>query len=246
MRGMATFTTTLLVLVAATSAYADELVWDNYPGDLLQDVTYNMSSERNTQVIERTWVVDDVDLLQTPFAEVDPDLIRITGIEWVGARNPGSDPYPFADVIVLNTNLDNGTAVEYWDLSYTYTDYDPDPNPDPHTQTYVGVIVFDEPISIPGEHFYIGARLVGGGYFEGRNHSVTSSIDETIRGRTEGQIKAALFGAPDWRPASEVWYGSDVPGSNFEFAFRLYGYAIPEPASLGLLVIGSLLLVRRR
>jgi hypothetical protein len=55
-----------------------------------------------------------------------------------------------------------------------------------------------------------------------------------------------VFGAPNWRPASQVWYGSDVPSSNFEFAFRVYGFVVPEPASLTLLTVGSLLLVRRR
>jgi hypothetical protein len=243
MRGKATLATVLLALLA-TSARADELIWDNYPGDVLEDATYNMSSERNTQVIESTWIVDDVDILQSPFAGTDPSLIWITRLEWVGARDPDFDPYPTADVILLDTNLDDGTAVVLSDLSYTFTDYDPDPNPDPDTQTYTGVIEFDPPIAIPGEHFYIGARLVGGGWFEGRNHAVTSSIDADIFGRTEGHIKATVFGAPDWRPASEVWYGAPVPSSNFEFAFRVYG--IPEPASLALLVVGSLLLVRRR
>ncbi len=241
-----TLATALLMSLVAISANADELVWDNYPGDVLENATYNMSSERNTQLMESTWIVDDVDILQSPFAGTDPGLILLTRLEWVGARDPAYDPYPTADVILLDTNLDSGTAVEYSDLSYTFTDYDPDPNPDPDTQTYRGVIEFDPPIAIPGEHFYIGARLVGGGWYEGRNHSVTSSIDADIFGRTEGHIQAAVFGAPPpgWRPASVVWYGSDVPSSNFEFAFRIYG--IPEPASLGLLVVGSLLLVRRR
>jgi hypothetical protein len=243
MRGKATLATVLLVLLAA-SAHADELIWDNYPGDVLQDVTYNMSSERNTQIAESTFVVDDVDLLQTPFGEVDPSLIRLTRLEWVGARDPAYDPYPVADVVILDTDFSG--EIEYSDLSYTFADFDPDPNPDPEAQTYTGVIEFETPILIPSEHFYIGARLVGGGFYQGRNHSVTSSVDATIRGRTEGHIRAAVFGAPDWRPASDVWYGGQVPGSNFEFAFRVYGFVIPEPASLGLLLFGSLLLVRRR
>ena len=72
-----------------------------------------------------------------------------------------------------------------------------------------------------------------------------SSIDASLNGQTEGYIKAAVFGAPDWRPTTDVWFGAPSPGINFEFAFKLYS-DVPEPASLGLLAVGGLLLARRR
>ena len=245
MRSQCALTTALLLFAAATSVYADEfLLWDNYPGDVLQDVTFNMSSERNTQVVESTWVVDDVDMAQVP-GRIDPNAITLTRLQWVGARHPDYS-YSLADVIVLDSDPNGPGSVAYLgqNLSYSFTDFDPDPNPDPDAQTYTGVLTLPQPVPVPGEHFYIGVRLVGDGYLEGRNYSVTSSIDSTLRGRTEGYIKAAIFGAPDWRPASDVWYGGPTPTENFEFAFRVW--AVPEPASLGLLLAGSVLLVRRR
>jgi len=240
-------TATLLVLVAASPVYADEvLIWDNYPGDVLENAAYNMSSERNTQVVEATWVVDDVDFAQIPGG--DPDLTMLTRLEWIGARGLGVT-YSTADVILLNRSGDDwNTVYESWDLVYTFTDIETDPDLGPDMQAYEAELTFGEaiPVSELGEHFYIGVRLVGDGYFVGRNHFVTSSIDQAVWGRTEGYIKADVFGAPDWTPASDVWYGADVPGSNFDFAFRVYGYVIPEPASLGLLMIGSLLLAARK
>jgi len=250
MRSKAVLVMTLLALSAGSFVYADEVVlWDNYPGDVLQNAAYNMSSERNTQVVESTWIVDDVDLLQVE-PGFDPGLATLTRLQWVGARQVGFS-YSLADVVILGSEGDGPADVKYLaeDLSYTFTDYDPDPNPDPDTQTYCGELTFPEPISVADlglsdSHFYIGVRLVGDGYQQGRNYFVTSSIDETVRGRTQGYAKGTVFGAPDWTPASEVWYGYSVP-DNFEFAFRLW--AVPEPGSLALLLVGGgLLLVRKR
>ena len=240
MRSRASLRAALFALVAASCAYGGELLWDNYPAGL-QDPTISMSSERNTQIIESTWVVDDVDLDEV-LPGVDPSMITLTRLEWVGARHPGF-AYSAADVIVLDSDLNDLTADEYLDLSYSFTDFDPDPNPDPDAQTYRGEITFGQPIAVPGAHFYIGVRLVGDGFFEGRNHFVTSSVDSTLRGQTEGYIKGAVFGALDWTPASDVWHGIPTPDDNFEFAFRLW--AVPEPASVGLLLVGTVLLARR-
>lgn len=241
MRSKTSFVLLLAALALVGPAWADELLlWDNYPNGL-QDATVSMSSERNTQVTEATWVVDDVDLQQV-IPGVDPGVIALTRLEWIGSREP-TVTYGMADVIVLDSNLDDLTAVEYQDLGYTYTDLDPDPNPDPDAQTYEAQIVFDTPMPIPGEHFYIGVRLVGDGVFQGRNQSVTSSTDATLRGRTEGYTKGAVFGAPEWTPASDVWHGMSTPDENFEFAFRVWG--VPEPASVILLLAGAVVLARR-
>lgn len=251
-------TTVLLLAVTAAPVYADfveEVLWDNYPGDVLQDVTFNMSSERNTQVVESTWVADDVDLDQVPNCPAF-DAIQLTRLTWVGAYDFNFS-YSGADVILLDSDFN--ILHEVSDLSYTVTEEYDDPNspyynPAPNTVTYQAELTFDEPISLvdlvdPGQefdHFYIGVRLVGDGYYEGRNQFVTSSIDTSLRGRTQGYTKAVMFGAPYWRPASDVWYGTPdgTREENFEFAFRLY--AIPEPASIGLLLIGSLTLLVRR
>jgi len=198
-------------------AFGDDLlVWDNFPAGI-QDATFNMSSERNTQVVESTWVVDDVDLAQVPGGTE----LRISRLDWIGARNPDY-AYAKADVIFLDSQLH--TILTLTDLDYTLTDLNPDPNPAPLAQTYQGRIDFDPPIPAEqlGEHFYVGVRLVGAGYQQGRNCFVASSVGQTLRGRTEGYTLAAVFGAPYWRPASDVWYGAPAPGIEFEFAFRLY------------------------
>lgn len=247
---------TLLLSVVVTTARADELLlWDNYPGDVLQDVTYNMTSERNTQIGESTWVVDDVDLVEEPDAP-RPDSIWLTRLEWVGAFDPRFT-YSHADVTLLDENFQ--TVLELADLEYTVKDIHDDPN-DPYynpaadTTTYVAELNFDSPISLaelgedeqPLEYFFIGVRLVGDGDNQGRNYFVTSSKDTTLRGREQGHVKAATFGAPYFRPASDVWFGTPdgTRAENFEFAFRLY--AVPEPASVVLLSVGSLALLARR
>jgi hypothetical protein len=256
MRSRAVFIATLLALAAANWAYADEiLLWDNYCVDppVFQDPSFKLSSERETQIMEATWSADDVDMLQSPLAGVDPAVITLTRLEWVGARDPAWDPYPLADVIILDADPNGGPGVVQYleqDLTYAYTDFDPDPDPDPEAQTYTGVITFDPPIPLTDlgqeiEHFYIGVRLVNGTY-RGRNYFVNSYYDlEAPLGRTEGYTKGATFGAPDWTPSSDVYYGMPAPEYNFEFAFRLW--AIPEPSGIALLALGSgLLLARRR
>jgi hypothetical protein len=238
----ATLVPILLFLTAATTARADQLLWDNYPGGLggLQDIAFNMSSERNTAVYEATWVVDDVDFAQ--LEGVDPGLTTLTRLEWVGARQPGYS-YSTVDVIVLDGDFN--TLFELSDLPYTYTDYASEL--DPTMQLYEAGVSLSAPASpdvdLP-EHIYVGVRLVGDGYYQGRNRHVTNSIDHG-QGRTEGYTRAAIFGAPDWSPASEVWYAPPT-GSQFEFAFRVYADVVPEPASVGLLLTGSVALLRRR
>ncbi len=222
----------LIALLAITAWPAvavgdDVLVWDNYPAGL-QDATFNMSSERNTQIVESTWVVDDVDLSAWPGGFQD---LAISRLVWIGARHPDY-AYGKADVIFLDSQFH--TILTLSDLDYALTDLTPDPNPAPQARTYEGRIDFDPPLAAAdlGEHFYVGVRLVGAGFQQGRNCFVASSVDQTLRGRTEGYVLAAIFGAPYWRPASDVWYGAPAPGINFEFAFRLYAASAACPGDL--------------
>jgi hypothetical protein len=236
----------MLIAVAATTS-ADQLLWDNYPGGVpaLQNINYCMSSERNTGVWDSTWVVDDVDLTQIP--GIEPADVTLTRLEWVGARDAGYG-YSTCDVIILDDDFN--TLLELDDLPYSSVDH-PQHTSD-GLQLYEGNAelaehqhpAFDLPLDLP-EHFYIGVRLVGDGYYAGANRAVTSSIDSTLRGRTEGYTLAPLFGAPDWKPASDVWYAPPT-GSNFEFAMRVYADVIPEPASLIFLLTGVVFMLRRR
>ncbi len=233
-----------LACLAAAGAQAETLLWDNYAGGidaLPNNGAINMSSERNTQVVESTWVVDDAILNASPQQDV-----LLTRLNWYGARDAAYDPYASADVIFLDRSFN--ILLELDDLSFNIVqerDY-----LDPFSRLYEGQVDFDVPVSVMNDlgtnSFYVGVRLVGSQHLQGRNHFVVSSSDSTLFGDTEGYIKAAVFGAPDWRPASDVWYGAPTPNINFEFAFQLYGDIVPEPTSIGLLLIGAAALLRRR
>ena len=73
---------------------------------MLQDIAKNMSSERNTQVVYETWVVDDVDMLQVPGSDVE--LAELSRLTWIGARQP-TITYSRADVILLTRDDDRQT-----------------------------------------------------------------------------------------------------------------------------------------
>lgn len=234
-----------LLSAVTVSASADQLLWDNNPGGVggLQNPNYALSSERNTGIWDSTWVVDDIDIAQIP--GVQPEDITLTRLSWIGARDANFG-YSTVDVIILDGAFN--TIFEASGLSYEYVNHPYDL--DSGFQLYEGMVsLVDQnppafgPIALP-EHFYIGVRLVGDGYFQGANRAVTSSID-AVRGRTEGYTLAPLFGAPNWKPASEVWYAPPTD-SAFEFAFRLYGDVIPEPAGLAVLLGGGVLLLRKR
>ncbi len=214
------------------------MIWDNYPGSTIQS-GYALPSERNTGFVESAWAVDDVDL-----SGMSPSSIQISRIEWAGLRDP-SFSYSKADVIILDGALNDATAQTFSNLIATQTPITPDPNPDPLREAYTGAIDFATPISPNSSYFYIGVRLVGDGAFKGRNLFLTHSISTSHLGLTGGFVEAATIGAPFWRPASDVWYGTVGDSRNFEFAFRLVG-TVPEPVSFGLLALGGLLGFRRR
>lgn len=237
MRSWAIATTVLLLVATTGSANAENLLWNNYPDGidaLPLNGTVNMSSERNTQVAISTWAVDDV---VVPGGGLAPDTF-LSRITWIGALDTGMT-YSKADVIFLDDSFN--TILEFSDLDYVVTetrDF-----LDPPAQLYEGEIEFGQSINMSSldNYFYMGVRLVGDGFFQGRNGIVASSVDSTLYGETEGYVKDFA----DWRPASDAWYGVPTPGIEFEFAYRLYT-EVPEPASLGLIFIGGLLLVRRR
>ena len=148
---------TIVLFAGVGLAHADDLMWDNYPSDyvgqvlvepdaVLQDMSKNMSSERNTQVVYSTWVIDDVDMEQVPGANLD--VAELTRLTWVGARET-SITYSRADVILLTRDASRETfttVYEFSDLEYTFTDFDSSLSP--YSQAYEGEIVFEDAIPI--------------------------------------------------------------------------------------------------
>lgn len=227
-------------LLAASAA--DIVVYDNYPSSVVQP-QIGLTSETNTSLPDTTWTVDDAFLASasTP----------ITRLDWVGERVIGSGvAYPTAEVVLLPMEQDpNGVwnpgplnsplAVMQTGLSYSTTNDITDPNPNDNLVPYTGSIVFPSALTAPGQHFYVGVRLVGNGH--GRNYFVPTTTNGTVKGLSGGYTKADIFtglSGPDaWKPASDTYYGT-APGTQpaFEFAFRLY--STPEPGSVSLLLIG--------
>lgn len=229
-----------LLTVAALSA--DVVVYDNYPSNAVQ-AQIGLTSEVNTSLADQTWTVDDA-FMANPGS-------GITRIDWVGARlKGGSVAYPFAEFLLVPMEQDpNGAwnpaplnspdAILRSNLAFTATENIPDPNPSDNLVPYTGSIIFPTAVIPASQRFYVGVRLSGNGL--GRNYFIPTTINGTINGLSAGYTKADLFtgmSGPDaWKPSSDTFYGTapgTVPG--FEFAFRLY--SVPEPGSLGLLLIG--------
>lgn len=229
--------------LAASTAIAGappQLIWDNYlspPNG--HDGTSAMSSERNT-IIADSWTVDDVVLLGDTF----PGGLVINEIRWIGMRDPAFS-YPNADFLVLDNDggAPGGTIFQGMDVSYSATVIGANFG----METYEGVITglnISLPAPAPGENyeFFVGARLVGANAL-GRNYLATTGSDQPdpINGQTEGFFMGASFGVPDWLPVSQV-----PNTASSDFAFQVFGTAIPEPATIGLIALGGLTIRRRR
>lgn len=229
-----------LLTIAASSA--DIVVYDNFPSNAVIP-QIGMTSEINTSLVDQTWTVDDA-FMATP-------ATGITRIDWVGERVIGANvAYPSAEFLIVPAEQDpNGVwnpaplnspnAILQSNLAYTANANIADPNPSDNLVPYTGSIVFPAAVIPASQRFYVGVRLSGNG--RGRNYFVPTTIDGTVTGLSGGYTKADLFtglSGPDaWKQSSDTFYGSPAGTQPaFEFAFRLY--SVPEPGSLGLLLIG--------
>lgn len=220
-----TYAITLVASLALCPFAMADLLWDNYTTPDPWDHVTGYSSERAT-LISETWVVDDA-VFEQP--------VSIEEIQWIGARD---DPERFtgADYIILDAefNVIADVRDQPFDAIVLGEDFDPP------LEIYEGTVQV-EPILLDPGQYYFGARLVDGHL--GRNYAVTSFTGaDLIRGATEAHILAVPFGVDDWTPASQVLSS----GIQSDFAYRINGTVIPEPASLILLLIGAAATLRRR
>ena len=107
-------------------------------------------------------------------------------------------------------------------------------------EVYEGTLQVDPIVLQPGQYF-IGARLVGENL--GRNFAATSYTDGgNPEGESQAYFKGVPFGADDWTPVEDI-LSSGLPS---DFAYRISGTNIPEPASLLLLALGTVAALLRR
>lgn len=233
---------------SAWAGYSDG-VWLNYADETsvidLAGMGWSASSERNTIRPEPSWAVEDI-LVPDP-------ALKIQRIEWIGVRDPRFD-YD-ADVIVLGSTLggDRAVAAPDPDNAMVLSDLAYDAEElllvNPSTQIYRGSIDFsDDPLDLPGAHFYVGARLVGAtdgnGPSDGMSAIAVSAISEfadMFEGLTEAYFIGVSWGFETWAPISELF---GMPDDRFELAYRVV--FIPEPAAAITMLIGAAALLARR
>lgn len=218
------------VLAAGVMAQAGpiETLWDNYwsPAPGYDRLGY-FSSEISASVPD-SFAGDDA-----IFAEP----VRIQEIKWLGMRNT-TYTYGSAEVVILDTSFN--TLHSLTGLSFSSTTITDGAFPWGYTP-YEGTVAIPNIELAPGR-YYFAVRLVSGtpqAPTGGRNFVLTTGSG-TIHGGTMGVIRVPAFGAPNWTLIGN-YFGSRPT----EYAYRIRGEIIPEPAGLVLLALGGLLARRR-
>jgi hypothetical protein len=208
----------------------DAIIWDNIPSGYLGGTL--ASSQHDTVYPFRSGVADDFICNPDP---TDPICV-VTDVHWWGGFWNGSPPWPNPD-FYINIYADAGgmptgagmpdpepTALYAYDIPYgdiVVTELDPD--------TYMYELDLPEP-----------AMLDCGGYYWLEIVAVhtfppqwgwASSADQQLNFAHQG---FPLLGLEFWTMIE------------YDMAFQITGYCIPEPASLALLGLGGLALLRRR
>lgn len=249
--------TVAIVLACSVAAQAD-LLWDNYlpggqdhlgtPGPGFDGLNVK-SSERNTR-IDDSWAGDDAYFTEQ---------VSLQEIKWIGAlaAEAGAE-FVSADIIIFEEPdvfpIDPsamGSLIRYQasDLTFdmdlgVWHQFDRG-----WRQMYEGTLSLPDVVLDPGHYFY-AVRLVGNYY--GQNYIATTGSGsrhhehfQDAEEDTMGVFQSYSFLYPPYEPE---WVHVDcVPGTDAtDYAYQLHGIVVPEPASLGILGLGLLTLVRRR
>lgn len=211
----------LVALLMAPVAYAD-VIWDNYQGPDGYDHVTGLSNERAT-LISDSWLVDDA-VFESP--------VIVEQIQWIGLRD---NPQRFTGADYIIMDADFNVLAEMSDVAFTAQFLTNEFG----MQVYEGTVEVT-PLQLEPGQYYMGARLVDGDL--GRNFILTSGTGAAnVLGQTQAYFKSVPFGADVWTPVEDV-LESHEPS---DFAYRISGQIIPEPASLMLLLGGAALMLRR-
>jgi hypothetical protein len=235
-----------VALLAGLTAQAEQvMIWDNFltnpDGGGYDNVLYS-PSEVTTTTPNGAWTADDA---------IFDQAIELQAIEWAGVYEPGpaGDEYSYTVEIAILT-MDGTPETDFQPYVDTIAQDDWEVT-DTYGASFLGLVAMNgrvdlmEPIELPAGHYYFAVRLVGelhNGVRRGA-HKILTTGNGSISGLTGGAFQSedyAYNGSPDWQLISDAY-----PGAQSDFAYRIYGEAIPEPASL-LLVFSGLLLIRRR
>ncbi len=224
---------TLFALLGLVAGGQAEVIWDNFITDPEHggfDGLAYFSSERTASVSD-SWAADDADF---------GDPVRIEAISWSATAD--LDHAYTAEFIILDEHFNPLHELDQldWTIEDTYGD-------EFGYTAYTGRIDLQVPIELGIGHYYYAVRLASE-TGAGRNLQLTTgegwSGNGEINGQTGGAFQSTHFyyqGWPDWALIVDAY-----PGVNdTDFAYRLHGEIIPEPASLLALLTAGLLMRRR-